>query len=78
MLFAAIRDSELSPSEKRRALKHIGIDSEYMPHNGKREMARRAKFWAKWSSGSGGVCAAGKKEMARRVKASQIKGITSN
>lgn len=42
-LIKAIRDSEMSPSEKRKSLLKIGVKTEYIPHQGKGEMARRVK-----------------------------------
>jgi hypothetical protein len=37
----AIAKSDLSPFAKRMALRAIGVEAEYQPHQGKREMARR-------------------------------------
>jgi hypothetical protein len=39
----AIAKSDLSPFAKRMALRAIGVEVEYQPHQGKREMARRVK-----------------------------------
>lgn len=40
-LIKQIAESSDVPSNKRKALKLLGVDAEYQPHQGKKEMARR-------------------------------------
>jgi hypothetical protein len=43
----AIAKSDLSPFAKRMALRAIGVEAEYQPHQGKREIERRLKRMSK-------------------------------
>ena len=44
---AVVARKDLSPAGKRRVLKNLGVDTEYSPHQGKREMERRVKNMAR-------------------------------
>lgn len=38
---AIIQAQNIAPSEKRKALRHLGVNVEYQPHQGAKEIARR-------------------------------------
>jgi hypothetical protein len=38
-----VQNSSLSPAGKRKALAKLGVDTEYQPHQGKRETERRKR-----------------------------------
>jgi len=38
-----ITNSNLAPAGKRKALRKLGIETEYQPHQGKREIERRKR-----------------------------------
>lgn len=42
-LIRSIAASSDAPANKRRALAVVGVKTEYVPHQGKKEMARRLK-----------------------------------
>lgn len=51
-LIRQIAASSDTPSNKRKALALLGVESEYLPHQGKKEMARRVKKMQVKSIGS--------------------------
>ena len=46
-MLALIANSKLSPAGKRRAFLKLGVETEYQPHQGKREIERRRRLVGK-------------------------------